>query len=77
MIIRDNIRSNHIPVSGVYRFTRNNKELAGVLVYLFAIAIFFAGALIVMVFRTADEPHVRAALDHRANVIPGQRFHRG
>jgi len=77
MLMRDKTRSNNNRVNRTYTLTRNNLELAGVVVYFFAIAVFFVMTLIVMLFRTGDETHVSAALDHRSNVILGQRFNRG
>ncbi len=77
MPMRDNIRSNEFPVKRTHTLTRNNLELAGVVVYFFAIAVFFAMTLIVMVFRTGDETHVRAAHDHRPIGIFAQKSHLG
>jgi hypothetical protein len=76
MLMRHKFRSNNNPANRTYTFTRNNLEFAGIVVYFFAVAVFFAMTLIVMLFQAGDETNVRAAHDHRPNGILGQRFHR-
>jgi len=67
----DKTRPYHNPVNGAYTLTRNNLELAAIVVYFFALSVIVTFTLIVMLFQTGDGTNARAANDHQPKVMIG------
>jgi len=52
MLMHHKTRSGYNPVIGAYTLTRHNLEVAAIVVYFFALAVFFAFTFIVMLIQT-------------------------
>jgi hypothetical protein len=69
MLMPDTTRPDRYPVKGPYALTRNNLELAAIVVYFFALAVLIAFSLIVMIFQPGDRKNARSANEHHSEVV--------
>ena len=69
MLMPEITRYDRCPVKGPYSLTRNNLELAAIVVYFFVLAVVVALSLIVMLFQPGDRKNARSANDHHPEVV--------
>jgi hypothetical protein len=73
MLMPDPTRPHYNQFKATHTLTRNNMELAAIVVYFFSLTVLFALSLILMLFQTADGTNARAANDHHPKVMVNKR----
>ena len=69
MLMPDPARPHYNQFKPTHRLTRNNMELAAIVVYFFSLTVLFALSVILMLFQNADGTNARAANDYHPKVM--------